>query len=307
MKNMTRTDAHRPSAINPAEYEFVAQELIPIGRYSGDILSDCAFLQAERARISRHMARTGGTYSRHEHGGNCMVCGSVNAIYTALFYHAKSNSYIRMGSDCAEKCEMGDAASFAYFRTQADNAYAAYAGKRKAQAILAENNLTAAWDLFVNAGLANTGLTYKYEEHTICDMVRKLVNYGNLSEKQFAFMGRLFTQIESRKATTAKRDAETAAAKEIPSFEGRVEIEGVVLSHKYDSDSAFPGYRMLVQHADGWKVWGTAPDGVVKGQTIRFSASVIVSQDDKKFGYFKRPTKLVVVKDIEVEAEVAVA
>lgn len=299
---MTRTDAHRPSAINPAEYEFVAQELIPIGRYSGDILSDCAFIQTERARISRHMARTGGTYSRHEHGGNCMVCGSVNAIYTALFYHAKTNSYIRMGSDCAEKCEMGDAASFAYFRTQADNAYAAYAGKRKAQAILAENNLTAAWDLFVNAGPSN-----KYEEYTICDMVRKLVNYGNLSEKQFAFMGRLFTQIESREAMTAKRDAETAAAKEIPAFEGRVEIEGVVLSCKYNSEGAFPGYRMLVQHADGWKVWGTAPDGVAKGQTIRFSAAVTASNTDTKFGYFKRPTKLVVIKDVEVEVEAAIA
>lgn len=301
MKNMTRTDAHRPSAINPAEYEFVAQELIPIGRYTGDILSDCAFLQSERARIRRHMERTGGTYSKHAHGGNCMVCGSVNAIYTALFYHAKTNSYVRMGSDCAEKCEMGDAASFAYFRTQADNAYAAYAGKRKAQAILAENNLSAAWDLYINAGLPGTGLTYKYEEHTICDMVRKLVSYGSLSEKQFAFMGRLFAQIESRDAIAAKREAETAAAKEIPTFDGRVEIEGKVLSYKYESETAFPGYRMLVQHADGWKVYGTAPDGVAKGQIVRFNAAVTVSRDDKKFGYFKRPTKLVVVEEAAEE------
>ena len=102
MKNMTRTDAHRPSVINPAEYEYVAQELIPIGRYTGDILADCDFLQSERLRIRRHMERTGGTYSQHFHGGHCKVCGNANAIYTVLFYHDNTNNYVRIGSDCAE-------------------------------------------------------------------------------------------------------------------------------------------------------------------------------------------------------------
>ena len=297
MKNTNRNDIHRPSMINPAEYVFVAQELIPIGRYSGDILGDCMFLQSERFRLRAHMERTGGTYSNHTHGGNCMVCGNANAIYTVIFYHEPTNSYIRMGSDCAEKCELGDPDAFAMFRRNADNAYNAFAGKRKAQMVLAENELSAAWEIYTNSFVAGTGLIYKYEENTIASIVGNLVNYGSLTGNQISFLKKLFAQIESRDAIAAKREAETAAAKEIPTFDGRVEIEGVVLSHKYDSENAFPGYRMLVQHADGWKVWGTAPDGVEKGQTIRFSASVIVSRDDKKFGYFKRPTKLVVVKE----------
>lgn len=301
MNSTQRTDIHRPSAINPAEYNFVAFNYIKADTGDGvqNEIAAYNFMKAQRRVVELHMERTGGTWSNHEHGGTCNVCGAW-AKYTATFHHVPTNTYIKTGLDCADKMGMGYGDAN-LFRRQVKEAREAVAGKRKAQAVLAENGMTAAWDLYVNAGEPGTGLIYKYEEMTICDMVGKLVTYGSLSEKQFAFMGRLFAQIESRNAVQAKRDAETAAAKEIPNFDGRVEIEGVVLSYKYDSENAFPGYRMLVQHADGWKVYGTAPDGVEKGQTIRFNASVIVSRDDKKFGYFKRPTKLVVVQEAASE------
>src|SRR3954467_8647095 len=99
---MKRTDTHRPSAIIPSEYTWVAQEVAPIFG-----LGDCHFILAERERIRAHMDRTGGTYAGHAHGGNCMVCGNANAIYTILFYHEPTNSYVRMGERCAMKCDMG--------------------------------------------------------------------------------------------------------------------------------------------------------------------------------------------------------
>ena len=98
-----RSDVHRPSALNPEDYEFVGQE---VSKFEG--IESCEFILREREAIRAHMAKTGGNYSGHEHGGNCMVCGSPNAIYTVLFYHQKTNTYVRMGQDCAMKCEMGE-------------------------------------------------------------------------------------------------------------------------------------------------------------------------------------------------------
>src|SRR5215469_17049189 len=98
---MTRTDIHRPSAIVPDDYEFVAFEHIKIESFG-----ECEYVLQQRRLIQQHMERTGATYSAHEHGGNCMICGNVMATYTILFYHAKTNSYVRAGQDCAQKLEM---------------------------------------------------------------------------------------------------------------------------------------------------------------------------------------------------------
>ena len=58
--------------------------------------------------------------------------------------------------------------------------------------------------------------------------------------------------------------------------------------------------KMLVQHNDGWKVWGTVPGNFrdVKGENVRFEARVIISNDDPKFGFYSRPTKAEVVSNI---------
>ena len=66
--------------------------------------------------------------------------------------------------------------------------------------------------------------------------------------------------------------------------------------------------KMLFVADDGQKVWGTVPSKIfeavrekaraqgfgtpgVKGSRIEFTATVQASQDDPKFGFFKRPSK----------------
>src|SRR5580693_2680404 len=98
---MSRQDTHRPSAIKPEEYQYVAMEYLKV-----EDLGSALMLQAEREKIREHFARTKGTYSSHTHGGNCMCCGSPNALYTILFYHQPTNTYIRLGQDCAQKMQM---------------------------------------------------------------------------------------------------------------------------------------------------------------------------------------------------------
>jgi hypothetical protein len=299
---MKRTDIHRPSAINPAEYEWVAFELIPLGRFGGDILGDCEFLREERNRIRRHMERTGGTYSRHEHGGNCGVCGSVNAIYTVLFYHSLTNSYIRMGQDCAQKCEMAIGGDLDAFKTAAKDALTLKAGKKKAAAILEVSGIPQAWAIYNAEYPADVILPY--EETTIIDIIGRLVEYGGVSEKQMNFVKSLVDRINRREEIAKARAIAYAAAADLPVPTGRTTIEGTVLTLRGEEGRFGFVTKMLVQHVDGWKVWGTAPSkiDIKKGDKIRFDAAVEASKNDPKFGYFSRPTKTEVNREEKVVA-----
>ena len=288
MMTKTRQDEHRPSAIVPDDYEFVGQECMKI-----DDLSDCLALQAEREAIRAHMDRTGGSYSQHVHGGNCMVCGSVHAIYTILFYHHPTNTYVRMGSDCATKCEMGGDYKDSAFRAAVQDARRAQAGKKKAEVVLSDEGLTRCWE--ISCGTVGD----KWEESTIGDIVYKLVKYGSLSDRQISFLRSLLDRIDSRVEREAKRAAERAVADDCPT--GKMEIIGVVV--KTDMHENDWGVRdvMTVKDDHGFLVWGTSPAAysIEKGDRVSFHATVTPSDSDSKFGFFKRPTQTEVLERVE--------
>jgi hypothetical protein len=296
--NKKRTDIHRPSAIKPDEYEYVGFEYIPIGRFSGDILGDCAFLQSERATIRHHMERTGGTYSKHQHGGNCHVCGA-GAIYTVLFYHRPTNTYIRTGQDCAMKMEFAIGGNFDLFHTSVRDALELKAGKRKAEAVLNQEGLSQAWTIYNNGStVEQNGYTrIMKEEATIIDIIGKLIYFGSLTPKQTDFLHKLLSRIDHRAEIEADRKAQHAAAANLPVPLGRTTIEGTVLTTRIEEGMYGTMTKMLVQHDTGWKVWGTVPSKLIvsKGDRIRFDASVEVSPNDNKFGFFSRPTKAAVL------------
>lgn len=283
-----RQDTHRPSAIIPDEYEYVAQEVMRL-----DSPGDCWILLEERKRIEAHIRRTGGSYSGHAHGGNCMVCGNATAIYTVLFYHAKTNTYVRTGQDCAIKMGMGGSeADFSAFRAGIKDHLAAVAGKKKAAALLAQ------WGIFEAVQAALAGDQNLFEERTITDLHSKLVTYGYLTEKQQAFLLKLLEQIPTRAVRQQERDAERAAAEPAPT--GRAVITGVVLKTKAYENVQAPWLtgplKMTVKDDRGFIVWGTVPLNIedydnqsIKGRRISFRATIVPSKDDPKFAFFKRP------------------
>jgi hypothetical protein len=290
---VARTDIHRPSAINPDEYEFVGFDYL-----RADDLGAALFLAAERENIRNHRARTGGTYSQHEHGGNCHICGSVNAIYTATFYHKPTNTYIKTGLDCAEKLECEGIAAF---KKKVTVARERKAGRQKAIAILSDHSLLEAWEIFIENDVEKTN-AFKYEEITIRDIVGNLVRYGNISDKAIAFLHRLLENISSRARRAAEWAAKKAAALPIPESytTGRKTIYGKVLSLKEQESNYGPVTKMLVEHEDGWKLYGNRPkslSGAAVGDTVQFDAGVQVSKDDPKFGFFSRPNKGVVISE----------
>ncbi|MBT1509345.1 hypothetical protein KIP88_02425 [Bradyrhizobium sp. SRL28] len=318
-----RKDIHRPAAIEPADYVFVAFDYLPS---DGDPLGAAMFLAEQRKYKRAHMEKSGGFYSQHEHGGLCHICGSVNAIYSASFYHAKSNSYIKAGLDCAQKleCEGIDA-----FRKNVKKAKEAAAGKRKAAAILAEAGLSKAWELYEADAAARKAHAaaykewreagnsddeedgapkfkeYSRDELIVQDMVSKVVKYGNApSEKAQAFLKLLLDRIERAPEIAAEKAAakalEMANAKPVPAVEGRMVVKGEVLSIREQEGFYGIQHKMLVKAADGWKVWGSVPSSILgeveRGSVVEFNASLKQSDNDEYFGFFSRPSKAKVLK-----------
>jgi len=279
---MTRTDIHRPSVITPTDYQFVS--------FHSHREEDAAAQLFENARFRDHMAaHKGAKFSTHSHGGSCHVCGA-HASTVARFYHAETNTYVETGETCMGKMDCGEASAFRAFRASMNDARANAAGKAKAQMVLADAGLGLAWDIRTSDDRENFG----YEESVVCDIVNKLVKYGDVSEKQTEYLRNLLKKIVARPEIEAARQAEKDAAAPIPSTGKRITVTGEILSMK--GRDTYYGYvtKLLVQSVDGWKVYGTLPSALsdaIVGDSVTFDAHVDVSDDDPKFGFYKRPTK----------------
>lgn len=282
----TRTDIHRPSSIDPAEYVFVATLYVK----EEDVIGAVYFLQQERETLRRHMAATGGKFADHEHGGSCQVCGA-HAVYMAAFYHEASNVYLQTGFTCAEKLDLGDPDLFRTFRKSIADARKRQKGKAKARALLVDADLSAAWDLFESEEKETDR-----EEHTVRDIVRTMTKGGYLSEGQEKYLRSLLDRINRREEIAAERAAERAAAKPAPT--GRVSITGEVLKTEVKENRYGSRVVMTVKTSEGWIAWGSMPSGLDarRGDRVEFTAEFSPSDRDPKFAFYKRPTRSQVLK-----------
>lgn len=312
---MARTDIHRPSAIIPEDYSFVCCFTF------SEIALAPGVIEAERKLLDAHMASTGGQRSKHEHGGCCHVCGAWMKDY-AIFYHAKSNSYIETGFDCAAKLDFQDPDLFRRFKDRRLAAEKAKAGKLKAEGLIEEMglDLQVALSLFQPKSFgdiaSDLNLTYKdvwgFESKFWAgvDLVRSLVKYGNLSDKQWAFFAKCLDAVAKAPdelANKAARDAQRKADQEAnckPAPEGRMVVKGKVISTKCQEGQYGYEYKMLVESVDGWRVWLTVPSSlgtIEKGWELEFTATIKPSDEDKFFAFGSRPSKASIIKQGEEE------
>lgn len=100
----------------------------------------------------------------------------------------------------------------------------------------------------------------------------------------------------------AERAARDANRADLPVFEGRVTLQGKVISTKVVEGPYGSQPKMLVESAQGWKVWGSIPASIAynlkKGDIVRFDAKVQKSDKDPKFGFFSRATKAVIIESV---------
>lgn len=111
-----------------------------------------------------------------------------------------------------------------------------------------------------------------------------------------------FTRARADEIKKTERAADKEAAAPIPEFDGRVRIEGTIVAARWKSTDFGEVLKITIRHADGWKVYGSCPRAIsgekdstgLIGVKIEFDARVEASKDDPKFGFYSRPTKVVV-------------
>lgn len=300
----TRTDVHAPSNIVTEDYQFVTAMT-----RCGDPMEDALERSFAIKEFNAHMEITGGKFSTHDHKGDCHVCGASMIDY-AIYYHAPTNSYIKTGQDCAEKIDGGHPEAFKSIRTERQAIERAKAGKMKARVTLGDHGILEAVEgLFVDGNIngrllereGTSGMDRDLQERvdlwiiTIGDIVRKLVTYGDLSEKQWAFLVSLLDRINNVDDIQAERTAEREGADPAP--EGRVQVEGVVLSTRLDESRFGIVEKMLLKDDRGFKVWCSVPKAieVEKGVRVKMVVTLEKSEDDHSFAFGKRPSKASII------------
>ena len=298
-----RTDIHKPSVINPDDYQYVCSMTRPVE------IGDAIYLEQERRYLELHMGRTGGSWSNHEHGGNCHVCGAHFVDY-AVFWHQPTNVYIKTGLECADKLGGGNREAFQKVKTERQAMERAKMGKLKAAAILKERGI---FDQISKWSAAPGEIGGAFDPHSahfdglddrlalklvgwlesMHSLVVNLIRSGELSESQWDYLDRLVALAENVRKLQAKIDEERKSAPPVP--EGRQEVTGIILGLKWEEGRFQNTLKMLLQDDRGFKVWTTVPkvimDKAEKGTRLSFEVTLSRSETDPVFGIGKRPTK----------------
>jgi len=312
---MTRSDIHRPSFLDPAEYTEVGFfDLHP--EDGGGSIDD---------EYSDKDAFLGNFADR----GRCDHCGAGPLRYIVIFHHEPTDKLVTVGTRCAGILGLSS-------RSERERRQAIEDARRR-QAVetwVAQDEINGEIRSFLNA----VATTPYHDEQTgdnpfraafpaihggtiafLDSLNHKLNRYGNLTENQVAAIVKIKARNDERLAAYAARSAELAEV--APLAEGRREIIGTIVSTKmvegFGGDDVM---KMLVEEADGNRVFGTVPrilmeiaegpwsaeDGYyapveLKGKTVTFKAQVERSSKDEHFGFFKRPTGATLVESGEEE------
>jgi len=148
----------------------------------------------------------------------------------------------------------------------------------------------------------------------LADVRRKALESGRLTDIQISAVERTIER-EDRKARWAeerRNEAQKLAEAGVKAPEGKVEVTGVVTSAKKHESPYGESIKIVVKSDEGWKVWLTAPSGLlanvdtqeidqVRGallnKRIRFTATLTKSPNDETFAFAKRPMKATFVTD----------
>jgi len=127
------------------------------------------------------------------------------------------------------------------------------------------------------------------------DIKDKLYQYGNLSEAQVDFCLKMVDSHITRKENEKTWEEEKKNAEPVPVTDERIQFTGEVIKTTF-KDYVLPNgmetssQKCTVKDDRGFVVWGG--DVGEKGDKVTFMATVTVSDNDPKFGFFKRPTKI---------------
>jgi hypothetical protein len=339
MKAQVRTDPHRPGAIMPCDYTYILSYSLPVMDADGNTYEygmtcapaphseqlDCCLAGLERS---------GAPFFQHPSFGaeesRCQVCGATFRNGD-VWFHQPTGQYLRMGHDCSSKYSLlADRSQWAAWHVQetARRALAIQQCKRKTarfaylaakpelEAALELGQTDAAQRLVARLHGYGVGIAEDQEPEPLSfqekvqaraysilqDMNGKLLRFGSLSEKQEAYAVKLAQQLLTPVVEEAK----------VPAPEGRLEIEGTVVSVKTQPGFAYGSevtkLVIKVQTPEGsWAAWVTCPGSLfealhadwaddnlrreLKGARVAMTVTLTRSDRDAHFAFGKRPAK----------------
>jgi hypothetical protein len=287
-----RTDIHAPSAagFDPAAYAcYGCWDNSPEGFFFGP--NPLIEFQETVRRLLADGYRSGpGSIE------NCGHCGA-RIRYFALLVRDDVKEFICVGEQCLDNRFSGlTAQDFQALRKQA-KLNRERATRQEALAALKAANPAIARLLDGNDP------EVAYSE--FLSDVRSKAHSGRLSDAQVAAVGRAFEGIDRRRQWAKERAEQSAAlaAAGVQAPEGRVEIEGLVVSVKeVEGFQGDPVTKIIVKTDAGWSAWLTLPAALaeedVKGQRIRVTVTLTRSDKDATFAFGKRPSKAVLLATV---------
>jgi hypothetical protein len=283
---MERIDIHSPANFDPAQYSYVGA--IYRGNATSDItceivdayLSDNELSQEELAELAKNSSFN-GNYKQKD---TCDHCGA-HFNYGALYRHTNGDVIV-VGWECSAK-RFGCNSRLDYDMNRLHKAIEAAReqAKKKEQA-----------EAFLST---KPGLKAILDgNHAIlADLKVNLYKWGSLTDKQVAFAAKLDREMKQRSdQVTAEENLPQS-----PVVEGRIQVSGIILGFKevevpkYSYYSSGTAWKMILRDDRGFKLYGNMPSAINmadRGKHVAFKATVQKSNDNRFFGFFKRPVKI---------------
>lgn len=276
-ENGQRVDVHRPSAINPGDYEYVGVH------------------RNHKATAAGENPYSGGP------AGRCHHCGKW-IVWEVHYTHKPSGNHVTFGYICAGILDMTDNRidhEMVLLKRAAENERKQWefenAARTRLEQFKAEHP-----DVF---HYLNT-LDPDTDDYFLKNIRFNLQKWGSLWPKQVDAVRRVKAAKEARAQREAQEAAQLANA---PALQAGVQqIEGEIISTRWDQGYTGESVlKMLVRLDNGNKVFGTAPakirqhanhdENAMKGLKVSFIAEVKPKIGEDHFGYYKSPKQVKVV------------
>lgn len=235
---------------------------------------------------------TYGTPGQARH--SCDYCGTP--IVHTFWIESSDGQLFKVGSDCVLKTSdkhlsmtvstaRKDAARLireAEWRAQ-EKLRAEQRKAERADEIAAWRAANPWWEEF---SVANS------RDRIVADLMRAVAKFGMLTERQTVLARNM-------------RDALSRPKAEVPAGPVKLAITGTVVSIKTEPSNYHYGldYRVLLDVVDQtggvYRLFGTLPKAAyeaAKGDKIQMLATITQSRNDKTFGFYSRPTKVVLIR-----------
>jgi len=283
-----RTDIHAEKSLRPEDYEvqeYLYTKLPPFMGSAEAFKLEVDDFRKDMDRVNALLKEKGAMI----HGGwsTCDHCGA-HYHHGVLLHHPNTDTYITIGWQCADqRFSLGNVA---FQRKRMDKVM---------KAVRARRGRFSKLRLFVEAH-PEVRLLSQYRDVNFFQSLRtQLMSRLSLSDKQLECIPAAIERQKKWAAERIERDERMPEA--TPVIEGRITIEGEVLSVKLQDSDYGSTYKWLVIDDRGFKVWGTIPTGIfddgtttfksLRGRRVSFAAAVTKSDRDESFGFYKRPTK----------------